>query len=148
MLRVVLVVMGLLAVVAGTWSLVDQSAQAQPEFKKEFDTKYLKNGSALHSAWEGKSTCNVCHIGGIDDRKNRNNYGLALDKFLEKEDSDALKFKARMKDPAAAKKAEQKIREALDKVEKMPSDPKDKGSATFGDLIKAGKLPVSPSTLP
>lgn len=149
--RLVLIVLGLVVAAAGYVMLTGDRVQAQPAFKKEFDNKYLgdKNeDTPLYKAWEGKSTCNTCHIGGADDRVNRNDYGKALSKLIKKEDAEKLSFKNRMKDPETAKKIEKKIRDALDTVEKQPSDAKDKSSPTYGDLIKTGKLPVSPSTLP
>jgi hypothetical protein len=148
--RLVLIVLSLVIAAAGYAMLTGERAEAQPAFKKEFDNKYLSDknkDSALYKAWEGKSTCNTCHIGNAEEREHRNEYGKALSKYIKKEDADALSFKNRMKDPANAKKVEKKIRDALDKVEKEHSDSKDKSSPTFGDLIKTGKLPVSPTTL-
>ncbi|MEM8947045.1 MAG: hypothetical protein AAGD11_17860, partial [Planctomycetota bacterium] len=71
-----------------------------------------------------EAKCYVCHQGR--KKKNRNAYGSELAKLLDKK-KDA-------KNP-------KKIIEALEKVAKLPSDAKDKDSPTFGDLIKAGRLP-------
>jgi hypothetical protein len=113
----------LVAVVSGVGSLAvnNRQAQAFPPFKVAFDKMYMTEGSALHKALEGKSNCNVCHL-GTKDKKKRNEYGVALDKLLTKDDA---------KNP-------EKITEALAKVEAEKS-----GNATFGDLIKQGKLPIT-----
>jgi hypothetical protein len=103
--------------------------------------------TAMKKAYEF-SSCNFCHIGGATDkeRKNRNAYGQSLAKLLKKEDADDLKFANKGKD--SYKKAEEKVRKALAAVEKEHSDPKDKESPTFGDLLKEGKLPKSPAKTP
>ncbi len=104
-----------------------QHAQATMTFKTAFDAKYVKAESTDPAeqalATEVKTAkCNVCHMGNT--KKMRNAYGAALDKLLDKAE----------KDPA-------KIAEALDKVAAEKSNPDDANSATFGDLIKQGKLP-------
>ena len=71
-----------------------------------------------------KAKCFTCHQG--KKKKDRNLYGMELSVLLDKK-KDA-------KNP-------EKIVEALEKVATMHSDPKDKKSPTFGELIKAGKLP-------
>jgi hypothetical protein len=70
-----------------------------------------------------KANCNVCHVG--KSKKNRNEYGKAINNFITKKD---------IKDKA-------KIQDALGKVEAMKSDPKDPNSPTYGELIQQGKLP-------
>ena len=67
------------------------------------------------------SSCNVCHVGA--NKKKRNDYGAAFQKVLKKNGGQ----------PA--------IVEALDKVAKQHSKPKDDKSPTFGELIEEGKLP-------
>lgn len=94
------------------------AAQAFPNFKIQFDKRYMTEGSALHKAYEGKSTCNVCHVGANKGRKN--DYGLALGKLVGRNDLQNT----------------EKIQQALEKVESENS-----GGTTFGELIKAGKLP-------
>lgn len=148
-MRAVLIGFGLTATMAGLWLLGDDAARAQPQFKTQFDNKYMKDeDSPLSKAYGGASSCNVCHIGGPDDRKHRNAYGQALAKRIKTVDADALKLPAKAKNPAAAKKAEAKVKAALEAVEKERSDPKDRKSPTFGELIKTGELPRSPTTLP
>src|SRR5262249_42530461 len=146
-LRIVLIGLSLVVTLVGGWSLVGGSAQAQPAFKKYFDQKYFGEDSAMKKAYE-MSSCNFCHIGGADDRKNRNDYGKALSKHIKKEDAANLTFKVKNEMPEKFKAAEEKVLKALETVEKEHSNPKDKSSPTFGDLIKEGKLPKSPATLP
>jgi hypothetical protein len=83
---------------------------------KEFQ-KYVKT----------KARCNVCHQGKASIKNvHHNAYGKHLVELL---------------DPETDKKDAKKIKEALDKVAKMHSDPKDEKSPTYGDLIKKGQLP-------
>jgi hypothetical protein len=123
-------------------------AAAFPPFLKEFGEKYMQKESPLYKAYEGKATCNVCHVGGTTDRHHRNAYGQALDKELNKSDADALGFAERRRNPLAAKAAQEKVRQALNRVEGLPSDPMRQSSPSFGELIRTGRLPVSPSLLP
>jgi hypothetical protein len=112
-------------------SIRPNSASAFPEFKKEFDKKYVGDEStetqqAIAAAVK-VAKCNVCHDpnkgpDGKVSKKNHNAYGEALQKFVGKKD----------------KKDMPKIQDALIKVEAM----KNGEGPTFGDLLKQGKLPV------
>ncbi|HEX5447004.1 MAG TPA: hypothetical protein VFW87_24530 [Pirellulales bacterium] len=114
---------------AGTLLSRIESAYAIAPFKKQFEEKYVKKDpqtpeeKALAAAVT-EAKCNVCHVG--KSKKNRNNYGEALNVLLDK--------KADMKDTA-------KIQAALDTVAEQKSNPTDPNSPTFGELIKQGKLP-------
>jgi hypothetical protein len=112
-------------VVGSIWSGANR-AQAFPQFKTEFDAKYMKAGTPIFNALEGKSNCNVCHAGKAS-KKNRNAYGLALSQYVTKDD----------------KMNKEKIQSALAAVEKMPSVPGQTNAPTFGQLIAEGKLPVT-----
>lgn len=106
-------------------------AQAYPIYKKPFEAKYVQPGMPLFVAWKGETkTCFVCHFAG-STKKTYAAYGFAFKKFVTKKDGKVL---------TAA--LEKKINDAFDAVEKLPSDPEDKSSPTFGELIKAGKLPA------
>jgi len=100
-------------------------ASAIKPFFDEFNAKYVKKeGTDAEKEFAKKVDmvkCAVCH--DPKDKKKRNAYGEALDKLLDK--------KADAKD-------KEKIQKSLDTVfdEKVPG--KDE---TFGDRIKAGKLP-------
>lgn len=113
--------MTMLAVACGTLLDAGNSAEAFPPFKVQFDKKYMVEGSEIFKALEGKTNCNLCHV-GTKDKKKRNAYGEALDKLLSKDDTTKP----------------EKIVEALNKVESEKT-----GDTTFGVLIKAGKLPIT-----
>jgi hypothetical protein len=103
------------AVVAIMFAAGPQQAEARPNFPGAFAKQY----PAL-KAQVSKVKCGVCHP--VKDKKKRNNYGMALRKALGAK---------KVKDKA-------KLAAALTKTEKEKSATKD---MTFGDLIKAGKLP-------
>ena len=94
--------------------------QGHPNFKIEFDKKYMVEGSAMYKANNGKTTCNLCHIGMTKARKN--DYGTAMGKLLNR--NDLRNF--------------EKIQQALEKLESEKV-----GTTTFGELIKEGKLPTT-----
>ena len=71
--------------------------------------------------------CNVCHKG--KSKKDRNVYGEALAKLLDKKED---------------KDNKDKIRQALETVAKESSNPADASAPTFGGLIEQGKLPGGP----
>ena len=72
-----------------------------------------------------QAKCFICHQ-GRKAKTNRNAFGQELAKLLDR------KTDARDKEKIAA---------ALNEVLKMHVDPKDEKSETYGDRIKAGKLP-------
>jgi len=108
-----------------------QPAQAIKQFSVEFMKLYdVDKESEQKSDFAKtvlKAKCYVCHQG--KKKKHHNRYGAELVKLLDKK-----------KD----KKNPRKIIEALEKVAKMHTDVKDKKSPTYGDLIKASKLPGGP----
>lgn len=99
-------------------------ALAIKQFADEFKEMYVKDGTPLAAEVE-KAKCNVCHVG--KSKKDRNAYGEALAKLLDKKEDKSNK---------------EKIRQALETVAAQPSA--GAGSPTFGDLIKEGKLPGGP----
>ena len=103
--------------VAGLAMGFNSRVEARPNYKKAFDGAYEK------VAKENKTNCFVCHEEGTDDKKKRNNYGMAVAKNIAKMEKD-----------------DAKIKEAFTKTEKEKSAVADK---TFGDLLKDGKLPAS-----
>jgi hypothetical protein len=122
MKKVVLAAMAAGLAVSFVGGFLSNTASARPQYKVEFDKKYMTEGSAIHKALEGKSNCNICHQG--KNRKNRNAFGTAISKVIGG---------MNVKDTP-------KIVEAITKVEKEKPEGGDK---TFGDLIKEGKLPVT-----
>lgn len=98
-------------------------ADARPQYNKQFLGKY-KNVTAAAK----KAKCNVCHRKkkAGEKGKPRNDYGTAMQKNLPKKNCKVV----------------EKIVEALTKTEKTKVV-KDK-KETFGDRLKAGKLPATP----
>jgi hypothetical protein len=116
----------MIAILVGVGSLAALSgrpASARPPYNQEFKQKYLSEDSKMAKALGQSSSCNVCHLGA--NKKKRNDYGAAFQKVLKKNGGQ----------PA--------IVEALDKVAKQHSKPKDEKSPTFGELIEEGKLPIT-----
>lgn len=107
-------------------------AKAVMQFQNEFMKLYKVDKDAPEQTEFSKQVleakCFCCHQ-GRKSKKNRNPYGTELAKLLDRK-TDA-------KNP-------EKIIEALEKVAKMHTDPKDDKSPTYGDLIKEGKLPGGP----
>lgn len=104
-------------------------AYAIKPFSDQFTGKYVKKDSQDKKDQDfaklvAEAKCNVCHTG--KSKKDRNPYGVELAKLLDKQTD---------------KDNPDKIAGAMGKVEKLPSNPAEKTSPTFGDLIKAGKLP-------
>lgn len=103
------------------------SAQARPPYPAIFKEVYEGNGAAISAAITGDKKCNVCHEG--TQKKDRNEYGKALAKNMTKDDFTKLKD-----DKEALAKA---LKEAFKKTESE----KNADGKTFGELLKAGKLP-------
>jgi hypothetical protein len=103
---------------------------ADKAFRDQFVAAYVKADSdnpkdkAFAEAVE-KAKCNICHVGKV--KKNRNDYGKALGELLSRKTDTENK---------------EKILAALKTVEAKHVNPKDDKSPTFGDRIRAGKLPV------
>lgn len=126
-MRRLVVVLLVSVVFIGTSS---QQATAIVAFKKEWQKLYITPETDEDFAKlvkSNKTGCFVCHQG--KKRKNHNPYGDHLVELLDKK-KDA--------------KDKEKIIAALRKVEKMHTDPDDDKSPTYGDLIKANKLPGGP----
>jgi hypothetical protein len=115
-------------------------ASALPQFKKDFTDKYVEgSGDAAFEEAVKKSGCNVCHVKG-EGKDARNAYGEALAKLIDGEAKDRLaKAKEAGADDAEKEKITKELMEAFKKVEEMksPSGP------TYGELLKAHKLPVA-----
>ena len=117
------------------------SALSRPQYFGEFKKLYVKPDGSDEEKMLAKAAaearCMVCHEPG-NDRKLRNRYGKELAKLLIPADWDTSK-----KFPGETDKS--KVDDALKKVADMHVDPNDSKSPTYGDLIKAGKLPGSDS---
>lgn len=120
----------LLTLLVGAFAFTSMapSALAIKQFSDEFMKLYKVDKSAADKSDFAEAVldakCYTCHQG--KKKKDRNPYGMELAVLLDKK-KDA-------KNP-------KKIIEALEKVAKVHVDPKDEKSPTYGDLIKAGKLP-------
>lgn len=104
-----------------------REAFAIKQFADQFKDMYVKEGTPLAAEVE-TAKCNVCHKG--KSKKDRNAYGEALAKLLDKKED---------------KENVEKIREALTAVAKESSDPAKADAPTFGALIEEGKLPGGPA---
>lgn len=95
------------------------------QFNRQFLDLYIKDhkNEDYIKFVKLKAKCWVCHQGRL--KKNHNPYGIHLVELLGEEDKTDTK----------------KIVAALKKVGAMHSDPKDKESPTYEELIAAGKLP-------
>jgi hypothetical protein len=112
-----------------------RTAHSRAQYAKEFAEHYHAKADsdkaeekALGEA-VAKAKCLVCHEG--ERRSNRNVYGKELAKILRPEGSRGNEQDVK------------KIDEAFDKVAEMHIDSGDPKSPTYGDLLKAGKLPAS-----
>ena len=107
-------------------------AWAIPPFSEAFKKAYVKPGEPLE-AKVAEVKCNVCHMG--KEKKDKNEYGKAVGKFLKKADftGDAKKFENVKDEPA-----QKAMAEGLKSAEAEKSS----GGKTFGELIKAGELPA------
>ena len=107
-------------------------AWAIPPFNDAFKKAYVKAGSPL-DAKVMEVKCNVCHMG--KEKKDKNEYGKAVGKFLKKADftGDAKKYPDVKGDDA-----QKALAEGLKNAEAEKSS----SGKTFGELIKAGELPA------
>ena len=99
-------------------------ADARPQYNKAFVGKYKKL-----TALAKKAKCNVCHRKkkAGEKGKTRNDYGTAMQKNLKVKNCKVV-----AKIVAAMAKTEK---------DKVVKDKKE----TFGDRLKAGKLPATPA---
>ncbi len=104
-------------------------ARAIRQFQEQFEAVYVEDESTdptkqAFAEAVRRANCKVCHLGA--SRKQRNAYGRALEKLLDRD---------------AARHNVEKIQQALRTVEGQKANPTDPNSPTFGQLISAGKLP-------
>jgi len=107
-------------------------AWAIPPFSDAFKKAYVKEGTPLAEK-VAEVKCNVCHMG--KEKKDKNEYGKAVSKFLKKADftGDAKKY-----DDVKGDAAQKALADGLKSAEAEKSS----GGKTFGELIKAGELPA------
>jgi hypothetical protein len=101
-------------------------------FSDAFKKAYVKPGSPLEAkVMEVK--CNVCHMG--KEKKDRNEYGKAVSKFLKKADFSG---ETKKYDNVKGDDAQKALAEGLKSAEAEKSS----SGKTFGELLKAGELPA------
>jgi hypothetical protein len=105
-------------------------AWAVPAFNEAFKKAYLKDGTPLAEK-VAEVKCNVCHKG--KEKKDKNEFGVAVGKYLKKGDfaGDDKKY-----DPKSDE-GQKVLAEGLEKALKEKSS---KGK-TYGELIQANELP-------
>ena len=108
------------------------TAWAIPPFSDAFKKAYVKDGSPLAEK-VAEVKCNVCHMG--KEKKDKNEYGKAVGKFLKKADftGDAKKY-----DDVKGDAAQKALADGLKSAEAEKSS----AGKTYGELIKAGELPA------
>jgi cytochrome c553 len=118
--------LALLVVVA-----VAAPASAMLPFSVQWKAKYSDNSKDENFVKAVKeANCNVCHDPNTKSKKDHNEYGKVVKKYIKKAEYEKIKG-----DMDAAKKY---IQEGLDKAaaEKAPD------GKTYGERIKEGKLPA------
>jgi hypothetical protein len=105
--------------------LAVESASGMIPFRDVFLKTYVGDGKTPQQAELGKAVatakCNVCHDAASTSKKDHNPYGMSLKKLGLKK----------------SEKNKEKIAEFLKKAE----GEKNGSGKSYGDLIKAGKLP-------
>lgn len=125
------------------------SASALPPWKAKFKEMFVDDGpQTLQAAFADKviGSCKTCHVNG-EEKTVRNSFGIALDRMIDGNAGERLKKAA--KEGADAKAAMQaridkEMLAALDKVLKQSSPT---GGGSYGERIKAGKLPFVPNNV-
>jgi hypothetical protein len=106
------------------------SAQARPAYPN-MAKEYYKDSEAIVAKAQAADKCNLCHDAASKSKKDHNEYGKALKKLMPAEEF------MKLKDPADKEKLAKKLGEAL----KATEAEKHSSGKTFGEVIKAGKLP-------
>lgn len=120
-----ILLLALLAVAITALSV--ENATALPAFNKQYLNTYAKSKGFTDAKAE---KCNLCHV-AKKKKKERNEFGAAVSKFVSKADYKKLKA-----DKTALK---EKIEKAFEEAGKVKSS----DGTTFAERIKAGKLPAA-----
>ena len=120
-----------LAALALALATFNSPALAIAPFSNAFKDKYVKPGAPLEEK-VAKAKCNVCHLG--KNRKNRNEYGKAVQLYLKKAD---FAGKDKKYDP----KSEEGQKLLFEGLEKASAE-KNADGKIFLELITAGELPA------
>ncbi|MGI8978246.1 MAG: hypothetical protein ACR2FY_03370 [Pirellulaceae bacterium] len=106
------------------------SAQARPPYAPIAGENY-KDSEAIVAKTKAADKCNLCHDAASKSKKDHNEFGKALKKHMPADEF------MKLKDPADKEKLAKALAEAL----KATGDDKHSSGKTFGEVIKAGKLP-------
>ena len=123
------------------------SAQALPPWKPKFKKMFVDKGpKSLKIAFANKiiGSCKTCHV-NAKPKTVRNPFGIALDKLIPGSASKRLKKAAAKGEAAKAAEAKQIDKEFLAALEKVLKQKSPSGGGTYGERIKAGKLPFVPA---
>lgn len=119
--------------------LMASPALAISEFSKQWKNEFLGGEDVDEDFVKAgrKAGCYICHVKGEDKKKVRNEYGLALTKYLKAEDFPKEYIKANPEEVKA------KILEGFKKA----GDHKSKDGKKFADKIKNNELPATDAGL-
>ncbi|SMP48883.1 hypothetical protein SAMN06265222_102474 [Neorhodopirellula lusitana] len=127
-----------MALVMGILACMATPSFAISEFGKQFKAQVLESeASDDYKKTVKKASCNVCHVKGEKKDEARNEYGVAVNKFLKGKDFPKDYIKA---NPEEAKA---KILEGFKKANELKS----KDGQVFGDKIKKEELPATDAGL-
>lgn len=123
-----------LAAFFGCLMLFASPAMATSDFARQWKAEFLTEDTDEDFAKLAKKTgCYVCHVKGEDKKEVRNEYGIALSKYLKSKELSKDYIK---ENPEEAKK---KFQEGFKKGGEAESKDKRK----FADKIKANELPAT-----
>jgi uncharacterized protein YecT (DUF1311 family) len=122
-------------------SLFVSPAKALPDFKKAFEAKYVSssNSDDLKEAFK-TAGCNVCHVKD-KDKKFRNAYGMALAKITGGHANADLKSASQNGGKEARDAKLKELLKTLDGAFEKVEAQKSASGQTYGEILKAGKLP-------
>jgi hypothetical protein len=125
-------------------SFIVPNVWALPQFKKEFDTKWVDkpDTDADFKKLAKKQSCNICHVKG-KPKDNHNEFGVALEELIEGSAKERLQDatdKGKEAKEAEIEKLVKEFDEALKKVEVM----KTADGSTYGQRLANHQLPVDP----
>lgn len=131
------------------FSFLAANASALPPWKAKFKEMFVDGGpESIQEAFANKTigSCKVCHVNG-EEKTVRNPFGESLDKLIEGNAGDRIKAAAKISEDAKKDMAAQIDKELAIALEKTLKQPSPSGGGTYGERIKAGKLPFVPATL-
>jgi len=128
-----------LALMFGLLVCLSSPSFAISEFGKQFKAQILESDDYTEDFKKSvkKAGCYACHVKGKKKEEARNEYGMAISKFLDHKDFP----KDYLKDNPEEAKA--KILEGFKKANELKS----KDGRAFGEKIKANELPATDAGL-